>query len=238
MEGPDREELHLRRHHTGHGGEETGAEGPSGLAEKNVVLDIAKRTARLLRDRLGVEVVLTRERDMDLPLDERAAIANHQKGDLFLSIHANASHRRIASGAETYFLSLEASDERAQRAVEEANQGAGGDPLTDLQLILWDMAQSRHLAASQRLASLIQQELNDTLGLRNRGVKQAPFAVLMGAAMPAVLVELGFLSTPQEVERLQDPRYQNELAAALTRALVRYRAAPTDTPTTGTEVPE
>ncbi|MCZ6507535.1 MAG: N-acetylmuramoyl-L-alanine amidase, partial [Acidobacteria bacterium] len=200
------------------------------------------RLARLLRSKLEaalpVRVVLTRDEDTDLPLDTRSAIANQLKAELFVSLHLNASFGSRATGAETYFLSLEASDERAQRAVEEANQGAGGDPLTDLQLILWDMAQSRHLAASQRLASLIQQELNDTLGLRNRGVKQAPFAVLMGAAMPAVLVELGFLSTPQEVERLQDPRYQNELAAALTRALVRYRAAPTDTPTTGTEVPE
>jgi N-acetylmuramoyl-L-alanine amidase len=221
----------------GHGGSDEGAQG-NGLVEKDLTLRLARLLRSKLEEALPVRVVLTRDEDADLPLATRSAIANQLKADLFVSLHLNASFGGQATGAETYSLSLEASDERAQRAAEDANLTAGGDPLTDLQLILWDMAQSRHLAASQRLASLIQEELNETLSLRNRGVKQAPFSVLMGAAMPAVLVELGFLSNPQEVERLQDPLYQNELVAALTRALVRYRAAPTSTPATGTEVPE
>ena len=183
--------------------------------------------------------ISARDEDADLPLETRSALANQLKAELFVSLHLNASFGSSATGAETYFLSLDASDERAQQAAEEANRGiASGDPLTDLQLILWDMAQTRHLATSQRLAALIQEELNATLGLRNRGVKQAPFAVLMGAAMPAVLVELGFMSTPSELERLKDPVYQNELAESLTRALVRFRAAPSSSPSRPTEVPE
>jgi N-acetylmuramoyl-L-alanine amidase len=102
--------------------------------------------------------------------------------------------------------------------------GAGADPLYDLQLILWELAQSHHLAESQRLAALIQEELNSTLSLRDRGVRQAPFRVLMGAAMPAVLVELGFLSNPEEEARLQNPAYRAELIEALVRAITRYRA--------------
>ena len=105
-----------------------------------------------------------------------------------------------------------------------AGEGPEEDPLYDLQLILWDLAQSHHLAESQRLAGLIQEELNTTLSLRDRGVRQAPFRVLMGAAMPAVLVELGFLSNSQEEARLQDPAYRAELVEALVRAVTRYRA--------------
>jgi N-acetylmuramoyl-L-alanine amidase len=222
----------------GHGGSATGAEG-DGLLEKDFTLRIARLLRSKLQSVLGVRVVLTRDEDADLPLETRSAIANQLKAELFVSLHLNASFGSRATGAETYFLSLEASDERAQRAAEEANLGAGaGDPLTDLQLILWDMAQTSHLAASQRLAVLIQEELNMTLGLRDRGVKQAPFSVLMGAAMPAVLVELGFISNPSEVERLQDPVYQNELADALTRAILRFRAPTSGSGGPATEVPQ
>jgi N-acetylmuramoyl-L-alanine amidase len=227
----------------GHGGEETGAIGPSGVAEKDLTLLLARALRSRLRSRLPVRVVLTRNEDIDLPLASRTAIANQNKADLFLSIHLNsaAGGYARAGGAETYFLSLQASDERAAQAAETENRVEGnpgrtvagldadgtapddGDPLYDLQLILWDLAQSHHLAESQRLARLIQEELNSTLALRDRGVKQAPFRVLMGAAMPAVLVELGFLSNPQEERRLQDPAYRAQLVDALVRAISRYR---------------
>jgi len=170
--------------------------------------------------------VLTRDEDASLPLDTRSAIANQNKADLFVSIHLNSSLGSRARGAETFFLSMEASDARAAEVAAAENRAAaagGEDPLYDLQLILWDLAQSYHLAASQRVAALIQEELNTTLGLRDRGVKQAPFRVLMGAAMPAVLVELGFLSNPEEEERLKDPAYRGELVEALVRAIGRYR---------------
>ncbi len=206
----------------GHGGSDTGAKGPAGALEKELTLQLARTLRSQLQRRLPVSVVLTRAEDAELPLDTRVAVANQQKADLFISLHLNSSPERNAQGAETYFLSLVASDERAARAA--AAENASGDPLTDLQLILWDLAQSHHMAESQRLAGLIQEELNEALELRNRGVKQAPFRVLMGAAMPAVLVELGFLSNPREEERLLDPLYRSRLADALVDAVSRYRA--------------
>ena len=212
----------------GHGGLESGAVGPSGLLEKDLTLELARELRDALRRRLPVKVVLTRDGDAHLPLDTRSAIANQNKADLFVSIHLNSSLGRGARGAETYFLSMEASDERAEQTAALENAVLGEDPgdeaLYDLQLILWDLSQSYHLAASQRVATLIQEELNTALSLRDRGVKQAPFRVLMGAAMPAVLVELGFLSNPEEETRLQDPAYQAELVNALVRAISRYRA--------------
>ncbi len=248
----------------GHGGSETGAVGPSGTAEKEISLLLARALKSRLERRLPVRVILTRNEDADLPHDTRTAIANQNKADLFISLHLNSERGRDARGAETYFLSLQASDARAARAAEiensvrrdavpadgiaaggEAaggNEAAGaadaaaadpdsaldlaaeGDPLYDLQLILWDLAQSQHLADSQRLAALIQEELNGALGLRDRGVKQAPFRVLMGAAMPAVLVELGFISNPDEESRLLDAGYRAELVDAVARAVERFRA--------------
>lgn len=225
----------------GHGGSETGAVGPSGTEEKEISLLLARALKSRLERRLPVRVILTRNEDADLAHDTRTAIANQNKADLFISIHLNSERGRDARGAETYFLSLQASDARAARAAEIENEAAGaagdaatadpapagaaeGDPLYDLQLILWDLAQSQHLADSQRLAALIQEELNGALGLRDRGVKQAPFRVLMGAAMPAVLVELGFISNPQEESRLLDAGYRAELVEAVARAVERFRA--------------
>ncbi len=205
----------------GHGGTDTGARGPGGTLEKDLTLQLARTLRAQLERRLPVTVVLTRGEDAELPLDTRSALANQQKADLFISLHLNSSPGGNAQGAETYFLSLVASDERAARAAEAEN---AGDPLSDLQLILWDLAQSHHMVESQRLAGLIQEELNQALELRNRGVKQAPFRVLMGAAMPAVLVELGFLSNPREEQRLLDPLYRTRLADALVDAVGRYRA--------------
>jgi N-acetylmuramoyl-L-alanine amidase len=209
----------------GHGGGETGATGPSGVYEKELSLTLARLLRRRLEARLPVRVILTRDEDADLPLDTRTAMANQNRADLFVSIHLNSSLGQSAHGAETYFLSLEASDPRAAAAATEENRAGDGDPaLDDLQLILWDLAQSRHLAESQSFATLVQDELNQALGLRDRGVKQAPFRVLMGAAMPAVLVELGFLSNPEEEAKLVQPAYQQELVDALVRAVARYRA--------------
>lgn len=223
----ERQGLHTIVIDPGHGGAESGAVGPGGELEKNLTLELSRLLQARLRQSLPVRVVLTRDEDATLPHDTRPAIANQNKADLFISIHLNSSLGPTAHGAETYFLSNEASDARAAAAAEAENRVAGaggdGDPLYDLQLILWDLAQSHHLGQSQRVATLIQQELNSTLGLRDRGVKQAPFRVLMGAAMPAVLVELGFLSNPSEAAKLEDPAYRSELVDALVRAIGRYR---------------
>jgi N-acetylmuramoyl-L-alanine amidase len=213
----------------GHGGVEQGAIGPAGTEEKELTLILAKALKRKLEERLAVQVVLTRNEDADLPLDTRTALANQTKGDLFMSIHLNAAPESSAHGAETYFLAPQATDDRARATAESENRGAAmttaaatGD--AGLQLLLWDLAQSQHLAASQSLARLIQEELNLTLGLTNRGVRQAPFAVLVGATMPAVLVELGFITNPKEEARLLDPAYRAELLDAVVRAIVRFKS--------------
>jgi N-acetylmuramoyl-L-alanine amidase len=220
----------------GHGGSETGAISAKGTQEKELTLLLAQSLKTALEARLPVRAVLTRTEDAQLPLTTRSALANQFKADLFISIHLNSSVGNGAQGTETYFLSTKASDERAAQSAATENAGAEagtqtgaaeGDPLYDLQLILWDLAQSHHLAESQRFANLVQAELNQTLGLRDRGVKQAPFRVLMGAAMPAVLVELGFLSNPSEEAKLLQPTYRADLIQALVRAVERYRASDT-----------
>jgi N-acetylmuramoyl-L-alanine amidase len=225
----------------GHGGTETGAVGPSGVLEKELTLLLAQTLAARLQGRMPVRVLLTRYEDANLPHDNRTAIANQNKADLFVSIHLNSSLGAGANGAETYFLSSRATDPLAARSAAAENLAASPTPSPtpgavpsgetaprdpaedDLQLILWDLAQAHHLSESQRFAGLIQAELNQALQLKNRGVKQAPFRVLMGAAMPAVLVELGFLSNPDEEKKLQDPAYRAELAEALVRAIARYK---------------
>ncbi|HEX6902062.1 MAG TPA: N-acetylmuramoyl-L-alanine amidase [Thermoanaerobaculia bacterium] len=220
----------------GHGGSEVGAIGPSGIQEKELTLQIARELAGKLGSTLGVQVLLTRYDDSVINHDTRTAIANQNKADLFVSIHLNSSLGAGAHGTETYFLSPQASDKRAAQAAAAENLAQEQEPATsepvatadsaaqDLQLILWDLAQSRHMAESQRLANLIQRELNQALQLKDRGVKQAPFRVLMGAAMPAVLVELGFISNPEEEKKLQDPAYRDQLLDALARAIGRYKA--------------
>lgn len=208
----------------GHGGPDNGAQGPSGSLEKDLTLQLALLLERKLEAALSARVVLTRRTDVELELEERTALANQNKADIFLSLHLNAALRAKAEGAETYFLSLQASDELAAEVAEQENRLAGDDPLHDLQLILWDLAQSHHLAESQRLAKLIQEEFNQALGLTNRGVKQAPFRVLSGAAMPAVLVEFGFLSNPDEEAKLRDAGYQHDLTDAVVRAVRRLYA--------------
>lgn len=225
----------------GHGGGEQGALGKRGSEEKTLTLLLARRLKTELERRLPVRVVLTRNEDADLPLETRTAIANQNQADLFLSLHLNSEPWGSgARGAETYFLSMEASDARAASSAEFENRSAAelaaadsrgatpdeGEDEDDfgLQLLLWALAQSHHLRESQRLANLIQQELNETLELPDRGVKQAPFRVLMGATMPAVLVELGFVSNPEEEERLQDPAYRQRLVSSLVEAIVRFRA--------------
>lgn len=210
----------------GHGGSETGATGHSGLQEKDVTLGIARRLAQLLESRLGVRVLLTRDGDNYLELDERTTIANNNKSDLFLSIHANASPGTNASGSEVYYLAYEASDEDARRLA--ASENAAAQPRarasSDLEFILWDMAQASHLNESASLAELLQDELQAGRSEeRNRGIKQAPFRVLMGATMPAALVEVGFITNPEEERRLGSGDYQDQLASAIYRAIVKYK---------------
>jgi N-acetylmuramoyl-L-alanine amidase len=213
----------------GHGGKEVGAIGPAGLVEKDATLAICRRLQSLLASALGARVILTRDDDTLVSLEQRTALANQYKADLFLSVHLNASRTATARGAETYFLSLEASDELARATAERENDEADGAsvqtarPASDLNLILWDLAQQEYLKESSRFAELIQQELNGTAGTANRGVKQAPFRVLIGATMPAALVEVGFISNGDEESKLASDAYQDAVAQAMVRAISRFK---------------
>jgi N-acetylmuramoyl-L-alanine amidase len=211
----------------GHGGEEVGAKGPGGTFEKDVTLAIARKLRSALANSLGVQAFLTRDRDAEVPLDERSAFANNYKADLFISVHANASRSHGAKGSEVYFLSYQATDEESRRlALAEGGDigaGAGVAAGSDLALILWDMAQAQHLEASSALATRIQEELAEVTGSQGRGIKQAPFRVLVGAAMPAVLLEVAFISNPDEEKLLVSEAYQNKVVGAVVRGVARYQ---------------
>lgn len=211
----------------GHGGKEVGAVGTNGLLEKDLTLAICRRLADALAARTKARVVLTRDDDTLVSLDQRTAIANQYKADLFLSVHLNAAVVKDAKGSETYFLSLEASDELAKRAAEVENASssavAAADRSSDLKLILWDLAQQAYIDESSRFAQAIQEEMNAATGVGNRGVKQAPFKVLVGATMPAALVEVGFITNAEEEAKLQSAEFQGLMVDAITRAVTRYK---------------
>ncbi len=207
----------------GHGGKDVGALGPGGLQEKDITLAVARKLAAALSSKTGARIVMTREDDTLISLDQRTAIANQYKADLFLSVHMNAAVVKNAKGSETYYLSLEASDELAKKAADTENASAASDPSSDLKLILWDLAQQAYIEESSRFASAIQEEMNAATSVANRGVKQAPFKVLVGATMPAALVEVGFITNAEEETKLQSEEFQNLMVDALTRAVQRYK---------------
>ena len=215
----------------GHGGDEVGAQGPSGTLEKDVVLSIARKLRSAIVNRLGIQAFLTRNDDEYVALDDRAAIANNYKADVFISIHANASRSRGAHGSEVYFLSYQASDDDARRValaegrveLPQPEPGIGDGVRSDLAMVLWDMAQAQYLEESSMLASRIQEELGSLDGGAGRGVKQAPFRVLVGAAMPAVLVEVGFISNPEEEKLLNSDEFQSQVVTAIVQGVARYQ---------------
>jgi N-acetylmuramoyl-L-alanine amidase len=217
----------------GHGGEKDGAPGPGGVWEKDLVLQIGRRIAARLK-KLGGRAVLTRTSDVDVALAERAALANAVEADLFISVHLNSmptrEARRVANGIETYFLSADATDASAKAvaARENADRLAGEpgpDPSNPVAGILDDLESQDSLAGSSRLAYAVHDALLRATGAEDRGVKQAPFYVLAGARMPALLVELGFVSHPEESRRLRDPEYQERLAEAVAAGVAAWRKA-------------
>jgi N-acetylmuramoyl-L-alanine amidase len=209
----------------GHGGKDVGAIGPAGTSEKDLTLAVCHKLASVLGAKTGARIVLTREEDTVVSLDQRTAIANQYKADLFLSVHMNAAVVKGARGSETYFLSADASDEIAKKAAESENASASAAaaPSSDLKLILWDLAQQAYLQESSRFATDIQEEMNAIAGIQNRGVKQAPFKVLVGATMPAALVEVAFISNPEEEAKLKDAAFVTTVVDAIARAVVKYK---------------
>ena len=216
----------------GHGGHDSGATGPTGLMEKDLVLDVTRRVAKLVQDRLGLKVLLTRDSDNFVTLRDRTSYANRQHADLFVSIHANAHREAAADGVETYFLSSEATDSTARQVAAAENgvvqleqqTGRGSGQGRDIvKAILWDLAQSEFQAESSRLAEVVHDSMTQTLRISNRGVKQAGFYVLGGAAMPAILLEIGFVTNPKEERRLKDTKCRDEIARAILAGLVEYK---------------
>jgi len=208
----------------GHGGHDVGAVGRRGIMEKDVNLGVAKELRRYLEKESDLKVVLTRDNDSHVELPDRAEVANSSDGDLFLSLHCNSWFNDGAHGLETYFLSPAKSD--WAKSVEAAENQAGlapGEEPDDIEFIVWELVQNRFISSSSQLAEIIQGEVTRDLGLPDRGVRQAGFRVLVGAYMPAVLIELGFLSHSQEERRLGDRSYQRELAKAIGDALLTYR---------------
>jgi N-acetylmuramoyl-L-alanine amidase len=212
----------------GHGGHDPGAMGAGGTREKDIVLEIALKLAGKLRDKLGLDVVLTRKTDVFLELQERTAIANQVGADLFVSIHANASLNRGTSGIETYYLNLAKTEKAAQLAAQE--NGTSLEKVSLLQAVLFDLMANYKLNDSALLAEEVQKSVCRKVGsaypgVRNLGVKQGPFYVLVGATMPSILVETSFLSNDREEERLNDSRYQEQLAEGITDGIGDYIAA-------------
>ena len=209
----------------GHGGDDTGTTGPNGVLEKDITLQVATRLRRAIESRLGLRVVMTRNGDRMIRLDERAAIANNNKADLFISLHANASLSPAPSGAEVYYLSLydDAVETRLTGSTDHTVPVLGGG-VRSIEVVSWDMAQVRHLDQSARFARIVDTELRRRVAMRPTDVQRAPFRVLVGANMPAVLVELGFLSNPAQAEQLASASFQETLGQALFQSVVRYRA--------------
>lgn len=225
----------------GHGGDESGTQGPGGTLEKDVTLDVARRLRSLIEGRLGIRVLLTRDEDRFVPLDERTSIANNNKADLFVSIHANASPRRDARGAEVFYLSLDGYEGEARRMAERPptrSLPTLGGGSREIELILWEMAQARHLSESTVFARFVEEELRRRVEMSARPLQQAPFRVLVGANMPAVLVEMGFLSSADQEASLRSEDFKASVAQALFDALLRYRArVQTDAPRTERPAP-
>jgi len=209
----------------GHGGHDTGTIGPNGLLEKDLVLDVGKRLGKLLESRLGADVVFTRSDDTFIPLESRTSIANQEQADLFVSVHANSSRDPDARGVETYYLNFTSSPEALEVAARE--NAASDKSIHELQDLVKKIALKEKVEESHEFASDVQQSLHaglsaKTSGVRDRGVKKAPFVVLIGANMPSILAEISFLSNPGDERRLKTPDYRQRIAESLYRGISRY----------------
>lgn len=210
----------------GHGGEDPGAKMKDGSQEKDFNLIVTQKTAEILRDEYNKKVLLTRDTDVFIPLYDRAEIANKNRANLFVSIHSNACGKRDQRGFEIYFLSEYASDKEAERVAQQENaaleyeHNGKGDVLNT---ILWSMAINEYMNESSELCYFVEQGVAEHIGCPDRGVKQAGFAVLRGAKMPAALVEMGYMTNPTDLDLLKDERFQDKMARAIAQGIVRFQ---------------
>ncbi|HEY1462893.1 MAG TPA: N-acetylmuramoyl-L-alanine amidase [Terriglobales bacterium] len=209
----------------GHGGHDTGTIGPHGLLEKDLVLDVSRRLGKLLQARLGADVIFTRSDDTFIPLEGRTAIANQEEADLFISVHANSSHDSDARGVETYYLNFTSSPEALEVA---ARENAGSDKsIHELQDLVKTIALKEKIEESREFASDVESALHNGLSaknpaIRDRGVKKAPFIVLIGANMPSILAEISFVSNPSDERKLLTPEYRQKIAESLYKGISKY----------------
>jgi N-acetylmuramoyl-L-alanine amidase len=209
----------------GHGGHDTGTIGPNGLEEKDLVLEVGRRLGKLLETRLGAQVVYTRKDDTFIPLETRTAIANQQRADLFISIHANSSHDSAARGVETYYLNFTSSPEALEVAARE--NAVSEKSIYELQDLVKKIALKDKIEESREFAGDVQESLHNGLAvkspaIRDRGVKKAPFIVLIGANMPSILAEISFVSNPSDERHLETSEYRQHIAESLYRGVARY----------------
>ena len=209
----------------GHGGHDSGTTGPGGIEEKQVVLDVSLRLGKLLKQRLGADVIFTRDNDTFIPLETRTAIANKAQADLFLSIHANSSPDPSARGVETYYLNFTTSPDALEVAARE--NAVSDESIHELSDLVKKITLKDKIDESREFAADVQKSLYDNLeegnpGLRDRGIKKAPFVVLIGANMPSILAEISFLTNSDDARQLQQPAYRQRIAESLYRGVSRY----------------
>jgi N-acetylmuramoyl-L-alanine amidase len=209
----------------GHGGHDSGTLGPGGIQEKDVVLDVALRLGKLLRQRMGSDVIYTRDDDTFIPLEERTAIANKAQADLFISIHANSSSDPTARGVETYYLNFTTSPDALEVAARE--NAVSDESIHELSGLVKKITLKDKIDESREFAGDVDASLYAGLergnsGLHDRGVKKAPFVVLIGANMPSILAEISFLTNPEDATQLSDPQYRERIAESLYRGVAKY----------------
>jgi len=209
----------------GHGGHDTGTIGPNGLMEKELVLDVALRLGKLVTDQLGAEVIYTRPDDAFIPLEDRTKIANREKADLFISIHANSSPEPTATGVETYFFNFNSDKSGLELATRE--NATSSSSISDLNDLLHKAVLKAKLEESRAFAEQVQKSLwgssvKMNARSRDRGVRQAPFVVLIGATMPSILAEIGFVSNPHDEKLLRRTQERQAIAAALLKGVLSY----------------
>jgi N-acetylmuramoyl-L-alanine amidase len=207
----------------GHGGDDAGVKAVAGASEKDVTLAIARRAKGVIEARLGLRVLLTRDDDRNVAINERTAIANNNKADLFISLHANGSMRRSTSGASIFYAAFD------KDAAQHATSGGAdrvptfGGGARDIELVLWDLAQTRHLDRSAAFAELLERQLRDHVPLAAQAIDRAALRVLESANMPAVLIEVGYLTNPEQATLLTTDAFQNALVQSLYDAVVKFR---------------
>jgi N-acetylmuramoyl-L-alanine amidase len=215
--------IHTIAIDAGHGGDDEGVHTADGVKEKDLALTIARRVKGIIEARLGLRVLLTRDDDRNVPIDERAALANNNKADLFVSLHANGSMRPTTTGASIFCAAFDRDAAQAAAAGGAERLPTFGGGSRDIEMVPWDLAQTRHLNQSERFAELLEQQFHDRVPLASRAIDRAPLRVLESANMPAVLIELGYLTNPEQAKLLTGDAFQNTAALAIFDAIVRFR---------------